>query len=564
MEEKPEPSKWESTTTCQYLRWLFSSRILRRGLIALAWIVSLIALGYGVVDWRGRHAWNEYRQNFEAHVAPLDLQAYIPKPIPDSENFAAAPFVQSWVKTGINYDTNFLFQGDAYSRADQMIDSPKKKIPGRTFTDLVAWQEAFAEVQSHPEKPKAGPRSGQRAAKPKPEFQSDKLDLASRAQAAPAVLDGMKDDEAVLDEIRAASARPGCRYAVVYDLNDPWAILLPHLAKIKQTCQRLKIKACAGLAAGRNDDATDDVKLMFYLSDTCKTEPFLISYLVRLACMHIVIQPVWEGLAEHRWSDAQLQQLQARLSSFDSFADMQWPLHAECAAGALTTDLMKKKGLGTLVGMTSVSAKGAHDDSFLGDETVLNVLGRILPSGWYDMEKLNYCRLYEDLFHGTIDETAKRVFPDQIETNASKLEAVLNEPIQSDFMIATLTHGVWHAIIHHELIAAILLPSLRNIPTKAAAAQTAVDEAAIACALERCRLADGQFPENLEALIPRFAAHLPNDVITGEPFKYRRTDDGRFVLYSVGWNEKDDGGVSGKTQFDNTEGDWVWEYPAEK
>jgi hypothetical protein len=93
-------------------------------------------------------------------------------------------------------------------------------------------------------------------------------------------------------------------------------------------------------------------------------------------------------------------------------------------------------------------------------------------------------------------------------------------------------------------------------------AQTATDQAAIACALERYRLANGQFPENLQALVPHFAAHLPNDAITGESFKYRRTDDGRFVLYSVGWNEKDDGGVPGETQFDRTQGDWVWEYPA--
>jgi hypothetical protein len=49
--------------------------------------------------------------------------------------------------------------------------------------------------------------------------------------------------------------------------------------------------------------------------------------------------------------------------------------------------------------------------------------------------------------------------------------------------------------------------------------------------------------------------------------KYRRTDDGQFVLYSVGWNETDDGGTvamrKGKTPSVNQdEGDWVWRYPA--
>lgn len=61
--------------------------------------------------------------------------------------------------------------------------------------------------------------------------------------------------------------------------------------------------------------------------------------------------------------------------------------------------------------------------------------------------------------------------------------------------------------------------------------------------------------------MPKFIAQLPNNVIGGEPYKYRRTADGRFVLWSVGWNEKDDGGVPGPTLFDKKQGDWVWTYP---
>jgi hypothetical protein len=83
----------------------------------------------------------------------------------------------------------------------------------------------------------------------------------------------------------------------------------------------------------------------------------------------------------------------------------------------------------------------------------------------------------------------------------------------------------------------------------------------MACALERYRLANGQFPETLESLTPRFISHPPHDVITGQPYKYRRADDGQFILYSIGWNEKDDGGAPGKALFDQTQGDWVWSYP---
>jgi hypothetical protein len=103
--------------------------------------------------------------------------------------------------------------------------------------------------------------------------------------------------------------------------------------------------------------------------------------------------------------------------------------------------------------------------------------------------------------------------------------------------------------------------SLGKEPGIAARAQTTANQTAIACALERYRLANGQFPETLSALSPQFISRLPNDVINGQPYKYRRTADGRFILYSVGWNEKDDGGVPGKSMFDDKEGDWAWDYP---
>lgn len=83
----------------------------------------------------------------------------------------------------------------------------------------------------------------------------------------------------------------------------------------------------------------------------------------------------------------------------------------------------------------------------------------------------------------------------------------------------------------------------------------------LACALERYHLANGRFPDVLNALVPRFVFQLPYDAITGEPYKYRRADDNQFMLYSVGWNEKDNGGVPGKTDFDDKQGDWVWQYP---
>ena len=107
--------------------------------------------------------------------------------------------------------------------------------------------------------------------------------------------------------------------------------------------------------------------------------------------------------------------------------------------------------------------------------------------------------------------------------------------------------------------------ALGKLAERFAGAQSSVDLARTAMALERYRLARGEFPESLNALAPHFIGEIPHDVINGQPLHYRRTKDGQFVLYSVGLNETDDGGQVGLAKngdLDIRAGDWVWRYPA--
>ena len=108
---------------------------------------------------------------------------------------------------------------------------------------------------------------------------------------------------------------------------------------------------------------------------------------------------------------------------------------------------------------------------------------------------------------------------------------------------------------------------LSSAPTRATArsaqAQTWVGTARVACALERHRLATGQWPDALEVLAPRYIEMLPTDLINGQPLRYRKEPAGGFLLYAVGWNEKDDGGTvvwkdEDKPGADPTAGDWVF------
>ncbi|HVM59483.1 MAG TPA: hypothetical protein VMV72_01325 [Verrucomicrobiae bacterium] len=523
------PTMWQRSPTRRFLNWSFSWNGAHYFLITVAVIITVIAAYYAEENLRGRRAWARCREQLEADGATLDWKALIPKPVPDDQNFAATPFIASWFvpsnhasTTGLNY-----WKNDNYGRAIAAVYSLEapQKDGYRHFMDLVTWGAAFDAIR-------AGKLAPNRSA------ESGPLDRESRVKAAPAVLEGLETNAAVLAELRAVSQRPYARYPVNYDVPEPFAILLPHLNGVRNICRRLQLEACAELAVGQSEEALQDVKLSLRVADSLKGEPFLISYLVRVACLHHAMQPIWEGLAEHAWSDAQLRETETRLQQYDFVADLKPTFDAERSCGIGIIDYIKHTGK---VGELTDSGR----DEGLG-------IARLAPSGWLDQEQVSYCRLFDLQMAGAFDTAARRVFPRQLTSNERALGRAFHD--RNPFVVI---------LVQHRVLSAMLLPALGRVVVKGATAQVATDQAVLGCALERYRLANGRFPETLGALAPQFTSQLPHDVITGEPYKYRLTKDGRFVLYSVGWNEKDDGGVPGKTLFDEKEGDWVWQYPAE-
>src|SRR5882724_4765637 len=74
-------------------RWLFGWRMLRRFLVTLAALVTLVALFYAEEGWRGKRAWENYRRQAEARGVEMDWHKFPPPPVPDAQNFAMTPFL---------------------------------------------------------------------------------------------------------------------------------------------------------------------------------------------------------------------------------------------------------------------------------------------------------------------------------------------------------------------------------------------------------------------------------------------------------------------------------------
>ena len=63
-----------------------------RTFFALACLITLIALFYAEEDWRGWHAWHQFKRAWEAKGEHFDLASAVPPPVPDEQNFAMTPF----------------------------------------------------------------------------------------------------------------------------------------------------------------------------------------------------------------------------------------------------------------------------------------------------------------------------------------------------------------------------------------------------------------------------------------------------------------------------------------
>lgn len=167
----------------------------------------------------------------------------------------------------------------------------------------------------------------------------------------------------------------------------------------------------------------------------------------------------------------------------------------------------------------------------------LGGLGR--PSGWFYLNLMNLDRRYAQIFDAV-----------------TKLNS---DPGTTEFVaeIERVQPSSLHAMEYP------MLPAIEKTLQHYTFIRNAVECAVVACALERWRLANASYPERLDRLVPTMLKAVPLDVLDGKPLRYVRAAPDRFVLYSIGWNGKDDEGRialrDDQSRVNEKEGDWVWQ-----
>lgn len=459
----------------------------------LFFVLTPLILALSVANSVSSARWSSYRAELVARGVELDVTKMAPKPVADADNFASTPFFKD---SPFTHDKNRGPNHPFWER------TKRTALPDRAIPNAPSWAKqqliALGTV-----------RGALTNATIFPQAPTDTTD-------ATAVLTALKGLDTELSEIERAAPRPAMVFPMRYE--DTFSALLPHIAPLKNLSSIYSLRACARLAAPDPAGGLQDVKTGYRLGHFSASEPLIISFLVGVAMDTQTLQPIWEGLRAKAWTEAQLAELDSLLAARD------YPALARRAADG-------ERAFGTTI-----------MEMWIGDrEELANSVSMV---DGFEMAG----------FMKTVTATRGRFFlaENVISINRWYDQILPRDGSSPDFRVVQkeMSGLVAHSKHPSEALVRQLFPAMGNFFEKSATAQTHQSLVRTAIALERHALATGNYPDSLSALTPKFLPTVLNDPFSKAAFHYTRTTDGRFLLYSVGSNGRDDQGraVKGKNK----------------
>jgi hypothetical protein len=328
--------------------------------------------------------------------------------------------------------------------------------------------------------------------------------------------------ETVTSAIRAVqqgATRPACRFEHDYEGE---ATMSPYLLELRSFTGILAARAILDAEAGRTQEAWDMAGTQLQLADALRTEPSIISQMVRLAQIRAACMTIQRLCEISVPSDEQARPLQSTLEEFDDTAPL----------------LLAVDGERLLFGEWIFSLK--RDDL---EEYLPRLIGES-----YVPEIVTKLRIWRITFKPSLlaDHAA---YLDLMRDYAGRISQPYDQgdadAFDKDFSEVCRRHRLTEIII--PAIGRVKEIYLRMV------AETRVTRTGLA--LLQYRQARGAFPEKLDELGVRY---------TQDPFSpgvlvYRTEADG-FVLYSIGQDQKDNGGRP-RQRKGSAPYDLVWRFP---
>jgi len=310
------------------------------------------------------------------------------------------------------------------------------------------------------------------------------------------------------------------------------AMLLKHLAPLKQLSQVLGSRALLELHAGHPDAAWTNLFAATRLVTAWEPEPAEVSQQVRFAMTSLAFNETWQVLQTNHWPDDLLARLQAEWEMVDYFKYLP---ETVAFKRAYMVDLCQRERQEPEVG--GFSGADFFKELVESPGSAWHVMTRYLNESSYRSQgsyedETNLLRFYRD----------REVELRNAVKAATWLEMRQLPGVTNPVFFPSKYRSRWFSMMSIRETTTARFNGRSSFPSRAAEAEARRRILVTAIALERYRGRHGAYPPALGALAPEILKTVPVDFMDGQPLRYRPTDDGHFILYSVGLDCVDNGG----------------------
>lgn len=501
-------------------------------------LVTLYALLCAWVNWTGARMLSDALARLKADGETTDFRAVTREPVPDAQNFCALPALK---------DLPLVVDGNS-----------EKGEPGERRRRLNALK--FPSGDKVPPKPRTGKQSVMGIPEDLGAWHDWLLNAGVAKNAARSdnsardLLNALSLNEPLFAELAKGIDRPHAEWTPAWRTRELpenlFEVTMPHLTASMSLNQPLALRAKAAARAGDAARAHGSLQVMARLSEANINDPFLIGLLVAATISSTMTDALWEVCDSQVGSATDFAILETLLASTDFKLATLRALRAEMAAGVNTFQHMKaKRDPSIFLIMNELGGQPSSASALM--------VARMLPSGFYDGSSAVLIEREFDTMIKPMREHGWMAAIDSVTRSETELQRERNQ-----------------IYLHpYSILASLMVPAVSSVIQRAAYTQCLVDQAATACALERHRIEKGTYPDSLAGLTLASGDPLPIDALSGKPMGYRKTESGKYALWCIGFDGKDDGGkrvLDEKKPQDtkfadrNYKGDWVWDFPATK
>jgi hypothetical protein len=499
----------------------------------LCWLLPLVLLGVVLAErWRGRYALAAWLRDKEAQGEFFDLERLWPPSKPADADFS--------------------------NRLAQAIG----QLPKR-------WKE-YGGMLSGVEM--AGPSQARRGSQESQPPMHGGAKATNTWQDLEALV---REGEPALHELRKLMKEPAASlgpevHKQLLEIDEPF----PNFVNVRTAAQALQTAALARLHQGEMEGALENMEAFYACNRVYANEPFLVSYMIRIAILGLSDDVGWDALQAEGWSEPQLARLQQACQCDELLPQMPKTLQAELA--------MRLRGMQWF-------ASHSYEAWLERHEPLLQAFGVQPPAcdagpvvrrwrqwvfhplwrfAWADQEELHRLQtVHEDL--DILRDAVRRQACTGLDQRLAEHRRDYRPPPLSwrFYLSLPLVDRVFDPVGNPTTPAQVYpIPMFTRAWSVTMKNLTIHEMVKTVIALNRYKLGHGQWPERLDALTPDFLPTLPRDFMDGQVLRYRLQADGSFTLYSVGQDGTDDGGDPTPTSPNpNAQDrspwggrDWVW------